>query len=101
MTGNSRKTFSARARGRFLFFLTAITNPVCAFVGMLLFLYSTLCSIFLEDGTLVNETLVREGYASASAFPPDITKKGLFAEAEIDARENQRGLWNPETCNGK
>ena len=57
--------------------------------------------VYLEDGTLVNETLVREGYASASAFPPDITKQDLFFAAEREARAAHAGLWNPETCDGK
>lgn len=57
--------------------------------------------VFLDDGTLVNERLVREGYAYASPFPPDIAKKELFKEAEVDARTHERGLWSPETCDGK
>ncbi len=57
--------------------------------------------VYLEDGTFVNEALVREGYAHASSYPPDISKKELFREAETDARESARGLWNPDTCDGK
>jgi micrococcal nuclease len=41
----------------------------------------------------VNEELVRQGYASAAAFPPDVRYQELFSEAEKDARENNRGLW--------
>ena len=57
--------------------------------------------VYLEDGTFVNEVLVREGYAYASAYAPDLTRKFFFAEAEKDARKNQRGLWSPDTCDGR
>lgn len=57
--------------------------------------------VYLEDGTFVNELLVREGYAHASPYVPDISKKEVFRDAESDARENMRGLWRPDTCNGK
>ena len=57
--------------------------------------------MYLEDGTLVNESLVREGYAYASPYVPDISRKDMFREAESDARMNARGLWSPDTCNGK
>lgn len=57
--------------------------------------------VYLEDGTLVNERLVVEGYALASPYAPDISKKDLFAAAEIQARQAERGLWSPDTCNGK
>ncbi len=49
--------------------------------------------VYLGDGTFVNEKLVREGYAHASTFPPDVKYADLFAEAERDAREHKRGLW--------
>jgi len=57
--------------------------------------------VYLEDGTFVNEVLVREGYASATPYLPDISKEDFFREAEADARKNERGLWREDTCNGK
>ena len=57
--------------------------------------------VYLEDGTFVNEELVREGYAVASTFPPDVAREGIFRLAEKDARENIRGLWAENTCRGK
>lgn len=57
--------------------------------------------VFLEDGTLVNEMLVREGYAFASAYPPDVSKAKLFRDAEREAREGKRGLWAEDTCQGR
>lgn len=57
--------------------------------------------VFLEDATLVNEVLVREGYAYASSYTPDISKKEFFREAEAEAMTNMRGLWRSDTCDGK
>jgi endonuclease YncB( thermonuclease family) len=57
--------------------------------------------VYLENGTSVNEKLVREGYAYASAYPPDITKQTIFREAERQARNEKVGLWNENTCHGK
>jgi len=49
--------------------------------------------VYLGDGTFVNEKLVREGYAHAATFPPDVKYQDLFRQAEADAREHKRGLW--------
>jgi len=45
------------------------------------------------QGIFVNESLVREGYATAATYPPDVKYSELFREAERQARENNRGLW--------
>lgn len=42
---------------------------------------------------LVNEYLVREGYARSSAYPPDIKYQNRFLEAQRKAREEKKGLW--------
>lgn len=42
---------------------------------------------------LVNDYLVREGFAHASSYPPDIKYQEQFQEAERAAREEKRGLW--------
>lgn len=46
-----------------------------------------------EEAVFVNELLVREGYAHAVTFPPDVAYEQRFREAEQDARINTRGLW--------
>ncbi len=48
---------------------------------------------YLPDGRMVNEVLVREGYALARSFPPDVKYQDRLREAERDARQNRRGLW--------
>ena len=46
-------------------------------------------------GEMVNATLVREGYAMASTYPPDVRYSELFASLQREAREAARGLWGP------
>lgn len=50
--------------------------------------------VYLEDGTFINELLVREGYASASSYPPDVKYQDQFRAAEQTARANRWGLWS-------
>jgi endonuclease YncB( thermonuclease family) len=50
--------------------------------------------VYLEDGTFVNDTLVKEGYAFAYPYPPDIAKAEVFAEGERIAKELMLGLWS-------
>ncbi len=57
--------------------------------------------VYIEDGTFVNDTLVREGYARISTFPPDVAKAEQFKLAEREARDQKRGLWADDTCKGK
>jgi len=45
------------------------------------------------DDIFVNEYLVREGYAHASTYPPDVKYQDIFTSAEQEAREGQKGLW--------
>ncbi len=49
------------------------------------------------DDIFVNDYLVRQGYAYASTYPPDVKYSDQFIEAEKEARENNRGLW--ASCN--
>ncbi len=41
----------------------------------------------------VNDYLVRNGFARASTYPPDVLYSQQFLEAEREARDNKRGLW--------
>lgn len=53
--------------------------------------------IYLELGNrqmlFVNDYLVRQGFAFASSFPPDVKYNERFTKAQEEARENLRGLW--------
>lgn len=41
----------------------------------------------------VNLTLVQEGYARASSYPPDIKYQEIFRTADAEARQKGSGLW--------
>lgn len=55
--------------------------------------YGRLLGYVYVDGIFVNDYLVRQGFAFASSYPPDIKYQDKFQQAEREARENQRGLW--------
>jgi endonuclease YncB( thermonuclease family) len=41
----------------------------------------------------INDYLVKEGFAKASRYPPDVAFAELFRDSERDARSNAKGLW--------
>lgn len=49
--------------------------------------------IWLED-LFVNDYLVRQGFAQAATYPPDVKYQERLSEAEHQAREGKRGLWD-------
>lgn len=51
-----------------------------------------------SDVYFANEQLVLDGYAVASRFPPDVKYAERRRDAERDARDAGRGLW--DTCGG-
>ena len=52
--------------------------------------------VFLQDGTFINEEIVRLGYAHLQTFPPNVKYLERLKGAYIDARTVQRGLWSYE-----
>jgi micrococcal nuclease len=42
---------------------------------------------------MLNLELVKQGYARAATFPPDVKHEATFVQAEVEAREEQLGLW--------
>ena len=51
--------------------------------------------VWLNQDTMVNVVLVRDGYAQSSAYPPDVRYQELFDQMEAEARTVGRGLWGP------
>ena len=52
----------------------------------------TLAYVFLEDGTLLNAKIIKQGYGHAyTEFP--FSRMEEFRRLEREAREEQRGLW--------
>lgn len=49
----------------------------------------------LDNGQIlfVNDYLVREGFAKALTYPPDVKYNEQLRQAEREAREQKRGLW--------
>lgn len=45
------------------------------------------------DGVFINEFLVKQGYAKVLYIPPDTKYSPLFKSAQLEAKENSRGLW--------
>lgn len=52
----------------------------------------TLAYVWIGD-ELFNETLVAEGYALVTTYPPDVKYVDRFVAAQRAAREAGRGLW--------
>lgn len=59
--------------------------------------YGRLLRYVYVDGRMVNEILVKEGFAQASAYPPDIKYQDLFVQTQQQAQLQKLGLWG-ETC---
>lgn len=61
----------------------------------------TLAYVWLGD-ELFNETLVREGYAFVTTFPPNVRYLERFRAAQREARSAGRGVWgrcvHPDVC---
>jgi micrococcal nuclease len=53
----------------------------------------TLAYVYLEDGTFVNATLVKNGYATVMTVPPNVKYADTFLKLERKARKQERGLW--------
>ena len=60
--------------------------------------YGRLLRYVWLEGELVNERLVRQGYAVSSTYPPDVKYQERFLAAQREAREADRGLW--DACGG-
>ncbi len=57
-----------------------------------------LAYVYLPDGSMFNETLLKEGYAQVATFPPNVRHLGSFETAQRMAREAERGIWSlPES----
>lgn len=52
--------------------------------------------VYFQDGRMVNEVVVSEGYAVLSSYPPDVKHLATIRAAEDSARSLGRGLW--EQC---
>ena len=49
--------------------------------------------VYLSNGKMLNEEIVKAGYASVMTIPPNVKYKDRFLKAYQEAREKKRGLW--------
>ncbi len=49
--------------------------------------------VYLFNGSMLNEEIVKGGYAGVSTFPPNLKYQERFLAANEEARKNRRGLW--------
>jgi micrococcal nuclease len=56
--------------------------------------------VFLPDGTNFNLFMISEGYAHEYTYSTSYKYQSEFKQAEISARNGNKGLWSPTTCNG-
>ncbi len=61
--------------------------------------YGRLLRYIWKGETLINEQLVKEGYASSYSYPPDVKYQDRIVAAQKEARDNNRGLWS--ACNSQ
>ena len=56
--------------------------------------YGRLLRYVYQGDVFINLELVKRGYAHTYTYPPDVKDSALFLEAEKEAREAHRGLWD-------
>ena len=49
--------------------------------------------VYLSNGKMLNEEIVKAGYANLLTYPPNVKYQDRFLKAYREARENSRGLW--------
>lgn len=49
--------------------------------------------VYLSDGKMLNEEIVKDGYANLMTVPPNVKYRERFLKVYREARENRRGLW--------
>lgn len=54
----------------------------------------TLAYLYFEDGKMVEEWLLENGYANTATYPPNVRYSERFTALAHEAAENGIGLWN-------
>lgn len=52
-----------------------------------------LAYVYSSDGTMLNESMLRDGYAYTMTVPPNVKYADKFRNLFDDARRNKMGLW--------
>lgn len=67
-------------------FLEQDVQPVDKYGRMLAY-------VWLENGRMLNEIIIEEGYAQVLTIPPNVKYQELLLEAQRRARDSKKGLW--------
>jgi len=57
--------------------------------------YGRLLAYIWKGDILINEVMVREGYASVYTFPPNVKYVERFINAQREAQREEKGIWAP------
>lgn len=57
--------------------------------------------VYLEDGQMLNRKMIADGYAYEYTYMTPYKYQKEFRDVQTLARVSARGLWAPESCNGK
>ena len=49
--------------------------------------------VYLPDGRMLNDLVIRSGYASPLTIAPNVRHRGMFSKSFRYAREHRLGLW--------
>ncbi len=49
--------------------------------------------VYLSNGKMLNEEIVKAGYANIMTIPPTVKHQDRFLKDYQEARERKRGLW--------
>ena len=52
-----------------------------------------LCYVYLSNGKMLNEEIIKAGYANVMPLQPNVKYKDRFLKTYQEAREDKRGLW--------
>jgi micrococcal nuclease len=52
-----------------------------------------LAYVYLSNGKMLNEEIVKAGYANLMTIPPNVRYQERFLKDYREARENRKGLW--------
>lgn len=55
--------------------------------------YGRLLRYVYVGDEMINQKLVKEGFAYSSSYPPDVKYQEKFRQAEKEAKNENRGLW--------
>jgi len=60
--------------------------------------YDRLLRHVYVDEVLISEILVKQGFAKAVTYLPDVQQRSILKQAQKYAKENKLGLWADEPC---